>query len=86
MALPSRESDYVTTVRESARKVWNGYLELKAAQSEWNAQDYGNTLDTFEGENAGLSSGNVGSAVFATADALTTLFNSGHATNLTNLL
>lgn len=82
----ARESDFITNARAAARKVWDGARELKALQPEWNAQDYGNTLGTGVGANEGITKEQVGAAVFATADALTTLFADGHATNLTDLL
>ena len=53
---------------------------------EWNALDYGTTLDAGEGENAGIVRADVGAVVFGTADALRTVLNSGHATNMAKLL
>lgn len=82
----NRESDYMSRMRTAARKVWEGYLELKGGQPEYNAQDYGTSLDVGVGANEGITKEQIGAVVFATADALTTLFNTGHATNLTDVL
>lgn len=82
-----RESEYITKARVYARMVWNGAQGLKSLQPEHTAQDYGTTLDTpTEGDNEGITKEQVGAAVFATADALKALFDTGHATNLTDLL
>lgn len=82
----ARESDFITRARAAARKIWDGENELELLQNEYNAQDYGTTLNTGTGENEGITKTQVGAAVFATADAVRTLFNTGHATNLTDLL
>lgn len=82
----SREQDFITAVRASNRKVWEGINELKAAQREWNALDYGNTLDDGEGANAGITADDVGAVAFATADALEDVLDAGHATNMARLL
>jgi hypothetical protein len=82
----SREQDFITVARAANRKVWEGINELKALQREWAALDYGTTLDNGEGENAGISGAEVGAVVFATADALETTLNAGHATNMARLL
>lgn len=84
----TREQVYINEARTSARKVWEGINELKTLQAEWNAKDYGNTLD--DGDQAlghgGITKDQVGAAVFATADALLVTLSSGHATNLARLL
>lgn len=83
----SREADYITEARAHVRNVWNSLHALKNMQDEWNAQDYGNTLDDGAGDNLGITKTDVGAAVFATTDALVAVaFASGHATNLSNLL
>ena len=82
----SQESDYISEARKQARNLWNAYLALKGMQSEWNALDYGSTLDDGVDANAGYTADEVGAVVFDTADALTTLFNTGHATNIAKLL
>lgn len=89
MATDARKSDYITQARQAARDLWNAEQTLLRLQAEWNAQDYGNTMttDDFEGENAGLTTAQVGAVVFDTANAVNTLVLSiGHATNLTNVL
>lgn len=82
----SRESDYVTEVRQANREVWEGILKLLSLQKEWNALDYSQELNDFVGENAHLNATQVGAVVFDTANALETLLQSGHATNMATLL
>lgn len=83
----AREQDYITAARAAARKLWQGIHELLALQSEWNALDYGNTLDAGQGDNLGIVAAAVGSAVFDTAnEAKLRLLQTGHATNLAKLL
>lgn len=82
----TRESDYITEARQEARKLWDSIHALKTLQSEWNAKDYGSTLSDGTGDNAGYTKSEVGSVVFATTDAILTLFASGHATNVAGLL
>lgn len=81
-----RHQDYITEARQNARKLWDAVNELKALQLEWNSLDYGNTLTDGEGENEGYTKTEVGSVVFATTDAILTLFASGHSTNVAGLL
>lgn len=83
----AREQDFITLARASARKVWEGLHELLAMQNEWNALDYGNTLDNGEGANTGLTKTEVGAVVFDTANELKTrVIDTAHKTNLAKLL
>lgn len=82
----ARSSDFITEARAHNRAVWNGINALVALQREYNAQDYGNTLPDGVGDNAGITKVEVGSVVFDTANALVAVLNSGHATNMSNLL
>lgn len=82
----SRESDFITEVRASNKKIWDGINELIAAQREYNALDYGNTLDDGVGANEGITKLMVGSVVFDTANALVAVLNAGHSTNMAKLL
>ena len=82
----SRQSDYISEARAANRKVWDGINALKSLQREYNALDYGNTLPDGAGENAGISKAEVGAVVFDTANALVTLLDTGHATNMAKLL
>lgn len=81
-----REEDFISQARAANRKVWEGINELVSLQREWNALDYGNTLDPGTGENNGITRTEVGAVVFDTADALVTTLNAGHATNMAKLL
>ena len=82
----TRQQDYITAIRAANRKIWDGINELVAAQREWNALDYGNTLPVGEGANDGITKTQVGSVTFDTASALVATLNAGHATNMANLL
>ena len=82
----ARQSDYITEARQHARKLWDAVYDLQALQAEWNSRDYGNTLADGTGENDGYTAGEVGAVVFATTDAIVTLFGTGHGTNVASLL
>ena len=82
----SRQADYISEARAANRQVWDGINALKALQREYNALDYGNTLPDGSGENEGISKAEVGAVVFDTANALVTLLDAGHATNMAKLL
>lgn len=83
----SRESDYITEARQANRELWNAINTLVALQREWNALDYGNTLDDFQGENADLTKEQVGAVIFDTANAIVSnVLSAGHATNMAKLL
>lgn len=81
-----RPQDYITLVRQANRNVWDGINTLVALQREWNALDYGNTLEDGEGDNTGIVRGEIGAVAFDTANALVTVLNAGHATNMAKLL
>lgn len=82
----TREQDFYTEARAANRAIWDGINTLVALQREWNALDYGNSLDVGEGENEGLTKTQVGAVTFDTANAMVTLLGSGHATNMAKLL
>jgi hypothetical protein len=82
----SRESDFITIARQYNKQVWDGINGLVALQREYNALDYGNTLDDGVGDNEGITGDEVGAVVFDTANAMVTLLNTGHATNMAKLL
>jgi len=84
----AREQNYITEARLSAKKLWEAVNELVALQREWSAQDYGTTLDdgAAGGTNAGYLAADIGAVVFATTDAIVSLLDSGHATNIAKLL
>ena len=82
----SRQSDYITLVREANRNLWNSINTLIALQREWAALDYGNTLPEGVGDNAGLTDTEIGAVVFDTANAMVAVLNAGHATNMAKLL
>lgn len=86
-----RQSDFVSRARINARKIFEGWTDLLAQQKQWNAGAYGvagaNEIPVATtGANEGIGAALVGAAVFDTADALTTLMNTGHATNLERIL
>lgn len=83
----NREQDYITIVRGHARNIFEGINALLAMQNEFNALDYGNTLDDGVGENEGILAADVGNVVFSTADELKLrIMDTGHKTNLAKLL
>lgn len=82
----SREQDFITEARDANSKIWEGINALKSLQREWNALDYGTTLDDGEGENTGITKAEVGAVVFDTANALITVLDAGNATNMAKLL
>lgn len=84
--MASREQDFITLARQYSRQVWDGINSLKAMQREWNALDYGTTLEDGEGDNDGITGAEVGAVVFATTDALIAVLDAGSATNMTKLL
>lgn len=87
MATPTRETEFVTRARQATIQFWDAYNELRVLQTEWNAQDYGSTLTIDpDGPHAGITPAQVGSVVFDTMNAVKTLMDGGHATNVTNLL
>lgn len=82
----SRESDFITEARQANRELWGAINKLVALQREWNALDYGTTLNDFQGENEGLTGAEVGAVVFDSANAFVGVLNAGHATNMAKLL
>jgi hypothetical protein len=82
----SREQDYITLARQHAKNFLDAYNGLKSLQLEWNALNYSADLDDGVGANEGITKTEVGSVVFDTTDAITTLLNAGHSTNLHRLL
>lgn len=81
-----RQQDYITIVRQKNKALWDSINELVALQREWQALDYGNTLIPGEGENTGILAAEVGAVVFDTTNALVSVLNAGHATNMAKLL
>lgn len=83
-----RHEDFYSETKVHAKAIWEAIHELKSLQAEYNALDYGSTLPDAdaEGANAGLTKVEVGAVIFASTDAILTLFDDGHATNLAKLL
>jgi hypothetical protein len=81
-----RQQDYYTLARNHNKAIWDGINALVALQREWNALDYGNTLEPGAGANLGLTDAEVGAVVFDTANAMVAVLNAGHATNMAKLL
>jgi hypothetical protein len=76
--MEERFIQYQQEVAIANKAVWDGINALVSAQREWNALDYGKMQ--VEG------SSETGAVVFDTANALVTLLNTGHATNMAKLL
>lgn len=81
-----REQDFITEARQHNKAIWDGINALVSLQREWNAMDFGNTLDAGAGDNTGIDAAQVGAVVFDTANAFVAVLNAGHATNMANLL
>lgn len=84
--MTTREQEYYTEVRAANAALWNAVNALGSLKREWNALDYGNTLDEGNGPHAGLTKTELGAVVFDTTDAIVTLLADGHATNMAKLL
>lgn len=82
----TRQQDYYTLARTHARTLWEAIGELQSLQREWNALDYGNTLEPGTGANTGIVAADISSVVFDTTNAMLSLLAAGHATNLAKLL
>ena len=81
-----RQQDYYTLARNHNKAIWDGINALVSLQREWQALDYGNTLEPGAGSNEGLTDTEVGAVVFDTANAMVAVLNAGHATNMARLL
>jgi hypothetical protein len=81
--MADRHAEFVADARRYSRAIWDNLNQLAALQREWNALDYGSTLVAPTG---GPTATEVGSVVFATADAIEDLLATGHATNMAKLL
>ena len=86
-ARSQKEQDYYTQVRKHATNLWEAIQFFSGeGQAEWNALDYGNTLDDGMNQHQGLTRTDLGGVVFDTTDAILVLFGQGHATNVAKLL
>jgi hypothetical protein len=81
-----RHQTYIDQARGLNRQIWEGIHALQAMQAEWNALDYGSTMEAGTGANAGIDPAEVGAVVFDSANALKAVLNAGHATNMAKLL
>lgn len=81
-----RDKQYYTEARAAARALWDAVAKLESLQKQHSALDYGNTLPAGTGPHDGITKVEVGAAVFDTANAIRTVLNAGHATNLAKLL
>lgn len=82
----TREQDFYTLARQHNKAIWDAINELVGLQREWNALDYGNTLEPGAGANDGLTKTEIGAVVFDTTNAMLAVLASGHATNMAKLL
>jgi hypothetical protein len=84
--MANREQDFISEARQLNKQIWDGINGLSALQREWNALNYGATLDAGAGANDGISPSDVGSVVFDTTTAFVGVLNAGHATNMAKIL
>lgn len=82
----ARDAQYIEQVRGLNKQIWEGIHALIALQAEWNALDYGSTLDATSVTDDGIDRSEVGAVVFDTANAFKTVLDTGHATNMAKLL
>ena len=82
----AREQDYYTLARQANTAIWDALNDLVALQREWNAMDFGNTLEPGAGANDGLTKTEIGAVVFDTTNAMLAVLAAGHATNMSRLL
>lgn len=80
--MAQREAEYVAAARAANRAIWDGINQLVALRREWQALDYGTSLDEVEG----IPAAAVGAVVFDTSTALEAVLAQGHATNMAKLL
>lgn len=85
--MANRHEEYTRIVRQKAITLWQVQQDLKGLQAEWDAQDYTNTLVIDSGgDNADVTVPQLAAVVHDTTNAIETLMDNGHATNITNLL
>lgn len=84
--MAGRQQDFISNARTVNKQIWDGINALVAMQREWNALDYGNTLEDGEGANADYTADEVGAVIFDTANAMVAVLAAGHATNMARLL
>ena len=82
----AREQDFYTLARQNNKAIWDALNEFAALHREWNALDYGNTLEPGAGANDGLTKTEIGAVVFDTTNAMLAVLSAGHATNMAKLL
>lgn len=82
----TREQDFYTLARQHNKAIWDALNSLVGLQREWNALDYGNTLEPGAGANEGLTDVEIGAVVFDTTNAMLAVLAAGHATNIAKLL
>ena len=81
--MATQDNDYTTKVQEYNRNIWDNILRLKALQTQWNKLNYANTLEV---QNPELTAADYGAVVFASADALMAVIESGVGGNMAKLL
>ncbi len=84
--VPADKVENAAKVVPRVTNIWDGINALRSLQPEWNALDYGTTLEDGVGANEGVTADEVGAVVFATTDAFIALLATGHATNMSKLL
>lgn len=81
----SQDQDFISLVRNAAKKVLDGESEMARARESWNARQYGDTIGVPDDpenperlrlengtlDNEGVSAQEIGSAIFATGELIT---------------
>jgi hypothetical protein len=73
-------------VRLANKKLWDALNELVKLQDEWTGNDYGTSLPAGSGTHEGVTKSELGAVVFDTRNAIETLLDGGHRTNMAKLL
>lgn len=77
---------YIANAKVQVQKLWDAIHELQDMQTQWNANDYGNTLPDGVDVNEGVTKVQVGACVFDSANALMAVLAGGNGGNLAKLL
>jgi hypothetical protein len=87
--LPKTQETFYRNVRSAVQTAWASINALQSLQREWNKADYGTTLidaGASDGDLNGITAAEVGECVFAAADALGTVLDSGTGGQMVKLL
>lgn len=76
---------FISNARVAAAKLCDAALQLQDMQTEFNAKDYGNTLEDGTDVNQGFTKAQIGAAIFAGADAVVQLLQGPTGANVVKI-